>query len=1099
MTFLTWRRLVLPILLLCPAGPLAAQLAEPVLVQDFAPGSYPGSLEAANIAETGGLLYFAGKDSVHGHEPWVSDGTSAGTRRLADLCPGSCSSYPAGFVRLGEDVVFQASGDYRSGLYRIAGGEILEIVQLDFRVSSWARLGSYVYYFKAGDYRLFRSDGTRQGTTLVRDFSPVDCAPYYICSPPEELREAGGALYFATSGRLYRIGQDGAIADLMGPIGSAKSFTALANGRVVFQGCNGYQVGCQAMSTDGTPAGSLRLEPAGDGYMTAEANDLHAWRGRVYFRNYFNQVLSTDGTPQGTRFEPAFAGEGIDLLAATAERLYYHSLASGTSSASIHVLDGNGLQHHFPIEGNLYELVGSLGDKVFFTYGVAGGVVTPGFLRLAVVDGENLATVHLRDGYAEGAGAVLNGSLYFDFAPSPGHNASGLWRSDGSLAGTALVAAAPDVPLSSSPRPYPLGSGLVAEANDPLASRYHLFKVEPSTLASEPVAEHPLEVLAAGRNRILLADSGFSDARAYGYDGDQLEQLPVPGRPNGGAVAEDDRFFFMTDVVPSQLLWESDGTAAGTRQLFDFGPHGKNCSGGYCGNLALVAPSGPEHVFFFAESDGSPDRPRLSLWDRADQAKRTLLEPAAAYPFPAAVSGGRAYIVQFDFPGETTRLLVSDGTAEGTRPFFEVPAGYYLGSNVVAGHRLYLALYRIESSAVKAALWVSDFTAPGTHRLTAEENVTFDRLVPAGDHLFYFGSDKNGRGLGFSDGTAAGTGWLDLPLLPDVLSDKSLVLDDQRLVFPAIGDDAGNELWISDGSRAGTFRLTDLNPGPAASSPRDFAQVGPKLFFQATNGQTGAELWVVDLPAARPPCPADRLCLHHDRFEVAVVAHAPDGDFQGQRALAAGESGVFTFFSPDNWEMLVKVLDGCVLNDAFWVFASAASDLDYTLTVKDRADGRVRTYRGADRRGAPLLDIAAFGSCALPAPAPVHSPALPPATPAGRCAEDPASFCFGPGGRYRAKVEWQTAGQTGPGMPVPDGSADSGLFTFFSPSNWELMVKLLDGCPINGKRWVYAAGTTDVGWTLTVTDSESPATRVYHNPLGTPSRTLADGAAFDCD
>jgi hypothetical protein len=60
------------------------------------------------------------------------------------------------------------------------------------------------------------------------------------------------------------------------------------------------------------------------------------------------------------------------------------------------------------------------------------------------------------------------------------------------------------------------------------------------------------------------------------------------------------------------------------------------------------------------------------------------------------------------------------------------------------------------------------------------------------------------------------------------------------------------------------------------------------------------------------------------------------------------------------------------------------------------------------------------------------------------------------------------------------------------------MVKVLDGCAINGKIWVFAASTTDVGWELTVTDRESGARKLYSSPLGTPARTIQDTAAFDC-
>ena len=39
-------------------------------------------------------VYFANNDGAAGIELWQTDGTVTGTRRVADVCPGACSSYP---------------------------------------------------------------------------------------------------------------------------------------------------------------------------------------------------------------------------------------------------------------------------------------------------------------------------------------------------------------------------------------------------------------------------------------------------------------------------------------------------------------------------------------------------------------------------------------------------------------------------------------------------------------------------------------------------------------------------------------------------------------------------------------------------------------------------------------------------------------------------------------------------------------------------------------------------------------------------------------------------------------------------------------------
>jgi hypothetical protein len=104
------------------------------------------------------------------------------------------------------------------------------------------------------------------------------------------------------------------------------------------------------------------------------------------------------------------------------------------------------------------------------------------------------------------------------------------------------------------------------------------------------------------------------------------------------------------------------------------------------------------------------------------------------------------------------------------------------------------------------------------------------------------------------------------------------------------------------------------------------------------------------------------------------------------------------------------------------------------------------------------------------------------------------------GGRYRVTAEWQDhQGGNGPARVVPFSSDDSGLLWFFAEDNWEMLVKVLDGCAVNGHRWVFAAATTNVAYQLTVTDSATGCSSTYQNTPGVRSPAITDTAAFgDC-
>jgi pseudomonalisin len=105
-------------------------------------------------------------------------------------------------------------------------------------------------------------------------------------------------------------------------------------------------------------------------------------------------------------------------------------------------------------------------------------------------------------------------------------------------------------------------------------------------------------------------------------------------------------------------------------------------------------------------------------------------------------------------------------------------------------------------------------------------------------------------------------------------------------------------------------------------------------------------------------------------------------------------------------------------------------------------------------------------------------------------------------GRFSIAATFAAGSQAGNAGAIPlasAGVAQGGLFWFFAPSNPELLIKVLDACQLNQKFWVFYAAGTNVGFTVTVTDTKTGRSKQYTNPQKTAAPPLQDTAAFPCD
>lgn len=120
------------------------------------------------------------------------------------------------------------------------------------------------------------------------------------------------------------------------------------------------------------------------------------------------------------------------------------------------------------------------------------------------------------------------------------------------------------------------------------------------------------------------------------------------------------------------------------------------------------------------------------------------------------------------------------------------------------------------------------------------------------------------------------------------------------------------------------------------------------------------------------------------------------------------------------------------------------------------------------------------------------------ATPAP-CTESSTTLCLN-NGRFQVELDWRAGtapARAATAIPL-DFAPESGLFYFASPSNIEMLVKVLNACvpELGNKYWVFYAATTNIEFVLTVIDTQTGAVQAYYNPPDNPAQPVQDTDAF---
>jgi photosystem II stability/assembly factor-like uncharacterized protein len=254
----------------------------------------------------------------------------------------------------------------------------------------------------------------------------------------------------------------------------------------------------------------------------------------------------------------------------------------------------------------------------------------------------------------------------------------------------------------------------------------------------------------------------------------------------------------------------------------------------------------------------------------------------------------------------------------------------------------------------------------GTFSYAVTSSLALDPHSPA---TIYAGQYYNGPYLVHSNygevakSTDAGASWVgvnngfDHPYRPAIIS---LAVDPLSTSTVYAGTQGGGVFRTLDGGSSwvavngGLDNPAALTVAALAIDPRS-----PTTLYAGTFYQRG--LFKITLAADTCITAPTALCLNSGRFRVEVSWRTPSGaSGAGQALPMSSDAGSFWFFSSNNVELVVKVVDGRTFNNKFWVFYGALTNVEYTITVTDTQTGVVKTYFNPQGQLASVADAAAF-------------------------------------------------------------------------------------------------------------------------------------------
>jgi ELWxxDGT repeat protein len=896
------------------------------LLRDIGPGalSYNMVSNVPQVAVLDDVMYFVASDGVSGNELWRTDGTPAGTWLAADVVPGYESSTPSGLVASASHIFFISQGDPWVSDGTSAGTRrIVDLVDASGFVGT-ANAMFFVGRDEVHGSEPWRVDTDGQNPRMVENINSAPAgAGQDLSSYPSQLTPWNDSLIFvaqralipavngsASEPHLFCANASGIGATDLGALGTAnvRSFISLPAGVLFSVGSDLSSQPAQLWITDGTPAGTGPLDVDGVSYSDPQSlrpdhfKVAYGTDGEAYFFGRQpgaaqpDKIWRTDGTRAGTRVFADVSTRSDRFEIAYFNGRVYFDTGAGSSPA---------------------------GNELWTSDGTPAGTRLVRDLRPGIL-GSDITDLQ-----------VVSGRLQFFAATSSERQ---MWASDGTTDGTIALGAAPGTSRADAVIEFAgaIGSRVLFAATRSGASLDRELNISDGTPAGTAVirdintgsSADPSDFTALG-DQVLFLATHFTHGRGLwrtdGTSGGTVEILDTSagistgnidlGAP--GSVLGGHAYFTANSSTGLSKLWRTDGTAGGTLEVTP-GPNGQDAT--------IIGGSGT-HILYRASSTNAA---RLWSWNGSVAQVITAADGLTISAEHGVVLENRVCFRAWDVSPQRLDVWCASGSAgDLVRATNLATLGLTAGNVTTVGDKL---LVEVSGGGATDGIYASDGTTVSTTRISAERMVRSQKF---GSGQLVYAID--GGALRLTDGTSAGTrDLLQGATLPGSTTGSFGVLGNY-VVFVVNDPQQGAVLWRTDGTVAGTRYLTDPDIAitPASAETIRFYTAGGRLWISSHRISSGTDL--LYLNTTHPNASYDTATAVGG-VAVTVDVLANDADFDG----TLNATNVTIVRQPDNGTASVNATTGAITYTPS-VSLSGMDSLTYQVKDNEGRNSNVAT------------------------------------------------------------------------------------------------------------------------------------------------------------